>query len=279
MSIRHVRCLTYALRLDGSSTSCPTACTRRPRPPPSTRCRWRRCPTQWSSSCPHTTPPRRACRPRAPPTSQRSRRLTTSSADVTVGAPVCRVFPDQYFYLLTDPDSDAGQYGGGWERVRHDRRAGGCLAPPPRVSVNLVPLLWTGVPTRHDKNICRCLGAPSPRSACRAARLGAMRDSDGGASSSSASSTPGRCPTLHCCTGCRGCRTNAAHAESNDATSAMPAMEREPHKAGPAAAGADMQERRAGCSGAVRARRCVLSLAGVERWSTVGCKLRSRDNS
>ena len=40
---------------------------------------------------------------------------------------------------------------------------GGSLGPPPRVSVNLVPLLWTGVPTRHDKNICRCFGAPACR--------------------------------------------------------------------------------------------------------------------
>ena len=32
-----------------------------------------------------------------------------------------------------------------------------------RVSVNLVPLLRTSVPTRHDKNICRCFGAPACR--------------------------------------------------------------------------------------------------------------------
>ena len=36
----------------------------------------------------------------------------------------------------------------------------GSLGPPPRVSVNLVPLLWTGVPTRHDKNICQFFGCP-----------------------------------------------------------------------------------------------------------------------
>jgi hypothetical protein len=36
---------------------------------------------------------------------------------------------------------------------------GGSLGPPPRVSVNLVPLLWTGVPTRHDEHICRCFGS------------------------------------------------------------------------------------------------------------------------
>ena len=44
---------------------------------------------------------------------------------------------------------------------------GGSLGPPLRESVNLqstvVPLLWTGVPTRHDKNICRCFGAPACR--------------------------------------------------------------------------------------------------------------------
>ena len=32
-----------------------------------------------------------------------------------------------------------------------------------RVSVNLVPLLLTGVPTRHDKHICRFFGAPACR--------------------------------------------------------------------------------------------------------------------
>ena len=41
---------------------------------------------------------------------------------------------------------------------------GGLLRPPSRVSVNLVPLLWTGVPTRvGDKNLCRCFGAPGCR--------------------------------------------------------------------------------------------------------------------
>ena len=39
--------------------------------------------------------------------------------------------------------------------------------PPPRVSVNLVPLLLTGVrlhpPGRTDKNLCRCFGAPACR--------------------------------------------------------------------------------------------------------------------
>jgi len=37
--------------------------------------------------------------------------------------------------------------------------------PPPRASVNLVPLLLTGVrlhpPGRTDKNLCRCFGAPA----------------------------------------------------------------------------------------------------------------------
>jgi hypothetical protein len=49
------------------------------------------------------------------------------------------------------------------ERVRRDHRAGDSLGPPPRVSVNLVPLLWTGVPTRYDKYICRFFGAPACR--------------------------------------------------------------------------------------------------------------------
>ena len=53
---------------------------------------------------------------------------------------------------------------------------GGPSRPPPRVSVNLVPLLWTGVrhhpPGRTDKNMCRCFcpivctrraGSSSPR--------------------------------------------------------------------------------------------------------------------
>ena len=39
--------------------------------------------------------------------------------------------------------------------------------PPPRASVNLVPLLLTGVslhpPWRTDKNLCRCFGAPVRR--------------------------------------------------------------------------------------------------------------------
>ena len=40
--------------------------------------------------------------------------------------------------------------------------------PPSRVSVNLVPLLLTGVstpsaPGRTDKNLCRCFGAPARR--------------------------------------------------------------------------------------------------------------------
>jgi hypothetical protein len=78
------------------------------------------------------------------------------------------------------------------------------------------------------------------------ARPDAMRDSDGGTASASAS-TPGRCPTLHCCVGC-GCRANAAHADSNDTTRATLAIEREPHKAGPAAAGADMQAAPLGAS-------------------------------
>ena len=56
---------------------------------------------------------------------------------------------------------------GGWERVRRHRRAGGSLGPPPRVSVNLVPLPLTGVrhhpPGRTDKTLCRCFGAPACR--------------------------------------------------------------------------------------------------------------------
>ena len=39
--------------------------------------------------------------------------------------------------------------------------------PPPRASVNLVPLLLTGVrlhpPGRTDKKLCRCFGAPVRR--------------------------------------------------------------------------------------------------------------------
>ena len=41
------------------------------------------------------------------------------------------------------------------------------IGPPSRVSVNLVPLLLTGVrlhpPGRTDKNLCRCFGAPVRR--------------------------------------------------------------------------------------------------------------------
>ena len=44
---------------------------------------------------------------------------------------------------------------------------GGPSRPPPRASVNLVPLLLTGVrlhpPGRTDKNLCRCFGAPACR--------------------------------------------------------------------------------------------------------------------
>ena len=44
---------------------------------------------------------------------------------------------------------------------------GGPSRPPPRVSVNLVPLLLTGVrlhpPGRTDNNLCRCFGAPARR--------------------------------------------------------------------------------------------------------------------
>ena len=44
---------------------------------------------------------------------------------------------------------------------------GGPSRPPPRVGVNLVPLLLTGVslhpPRRTDKNLCRCFGAPVRR--------------------------------------------------------------------------------------------------------------------
>jgi hypothetical protein len=44
---------------------------------------------------------------------------------------------------------------------------GGPSRPPPRASVNLVPLLLTGVrlhpPGRTDKNLCRCFGAPARR--------------------------------------------------------------------------------------------------------------------
>ena len=61
-----------------------------------------------------------------------------------------RVFPDHLIRpgfpdenLLTSSDADRG---GGWERVRRDRRVeGGPPRPPLRASVNLVPLLWTGV--------------------------------------------------------------------------------------------------------------------------------------
>ena len=42
---------------------------------------------------------------------------------------------------------------------------GGPPRPPPRASVNLVPLLLTGVllhpPGRTDKHLCRCFGAPA----------------------------------------------------------------------------------------------------------------------
>ena len=52
--------------------------------------------------------------------------------------------------------------------VRRDCRAGGSLeAAAQRASVNLVPLLLTGVrlhpPGRTDKNLCRCFGAPARR--------------------------------------------------------------------------------------------------------------------
>ena len=46
-----------------------------------------------------------------------------------------------------------------WRRARRDargRRGRG-------LNVGIVPLLCTGVPTRHDKNICRCFGAPGCR--------------------------------------------------------------------------------------------------------------------
>ena len=68
-------------------------------------------------------------------------------------------FPDHLTYLLTYL---------GWERVRRPIAGrGGPPRPPPRASVNLVPLLWTGVrhhpPGRTDKNLCRCFGAPACR--------------------------------------------------------------------------------------------------------------------
>ena len=52
--------------------------------------------------------------------------------------------------------------------VRRDCRAGGSLeAAAQSTSVNLVPLLLTGVrlhpPGRTDKNLCRCFGAPARR--------------------------------------------------------------------------------------------------------------------
>ena len=46
-------------------------------------------------------------------------------------------------------------------------RGGPSLEGLPRASVNLVPLLLTGVrlhpPGRTDKNLCRCFGAPARR--------------------------------------------------------------------------------------------------------------------
>ena len=51
--------------------------------------------------------------------------------------------------------------------AREGRGGGSPPRPPPRASVNLVPLLWTGVqhhpPGRTDKNLCRCFGAPACR--------------------------------------------------------------------------------------------------------------------
>ena len=73
--------------------------------------------------------------------------------------------------LQPGPGAFRRRIGGGWERVHRDGRAEGSLGPPPVVaSVNLVPLLWTGVPTpstpvdRQDPlPIFRCPdGAPAP---------------------------------------------------------------------------------------------------------------------
>ena len=65
-------------------------------------------------------------------------------------------------YLLPTPteDADGNGYGviAGWR---------GPPRPPLRASVNLVPLLLTGVrhhpPGRTDKNLCRCFGVPACR--------------------------------------------------------------------------------------------------------------------
>ena len=46
------------------------------------------------------------------------------------------------------PGAFRRRIGGGWERVHRDGRAEGSFGPPSVfASVNLVPLLWTGVPT------------------------------------------------------------------------------------------------------------------------------------
>ena len=62
------------------------------------------------------------------------------------GATACRVLRTFLTHALPrSMPSDADKGGGKrWERVRRHHRAGGpLLGPPPRVSVNLVPLLWT----------------------------------------------------------------------------------------------------------------------------------------
>jgi hypothetical protein len=64
---------------------------------------------------------------------------------------------------LPTPTEEA-EHGNGYGAITG---RGGSSRPPPRVSVNLVPLLWTGVrhhpPGRTDKNLCRCFGAPACR--------------------------------------------------------------------------------------------------------------------
>ena len=61
--------------------------------------------------------------------------------------------------------SDADR-GGGWERVRRHHRAGGSLGPPPRVSVNLVPLLLTGVQLHLPRHPRADRQAPLPMFRC-----------------------------------------------------------------------------------------------------------------
>ena len=57
-------------------------------------------------------------------------------------------FPPPCLPMPNSLEADGNSYGAitGWR---------GPSRPPSRVSVNLVPLLWTGFPTRHDKNSYR----------------------------------------------------------------------------------------------------------------------------